>query len=387
MLKVYDWIQDAKVYEDPDFMPVDYDLLIRLLKVALVAINEDQNDLPSHGELEVEWCHLFLHFKNYSRDTVSISKISDLFLRNVLKSNIPSDIHIQILKDIPFSRHSNDAVRLYTATLFASYNIYDMILKLFLNLVPILKSCADSYLGNEMMNTIRGIRSLVSKFSLEKVDLLNRIVSTLVRFIGGSDGMWIDGLGDNLESDYDVLFLKNTYLKESGYGMRQIDSYKEKLLDVLHSHCVFENMEDVVGYTLFAKDVFDQSGNVEIQVILLNQARFLHYRGYYAASATLLEAIHQYFSDSLYENIEKESAQLHQLSTLSFYIQSQDSYNRINDWIDQYFDEKDSISESAILGKLCMALFNPRDKAQENNSFAILNRLSSILGTFLALIF
>ena len=53
-----------------------------------------------------------------------------------------------------------------------------------------------------------------------------------------------------------------------------------------------------------------------------------------------------------------------------------------NDWIDRYFGNTDEAPETSLLGRLCITLFNPRDKVQESSSFSILNRLSSILGTF-----
>lgn len=374
---MYEWIQDARLYENPDFRPVDDALINRFLKVALVAIDENRKDFPGRRDLELNWCPLFLHFKNNSRESVALSEISNIFMHNVIKPHIPADIQIQILKDIPFSRYSKEAVRLYTATLMASENIYDMTLKLYPTLLPILKSCADPSLGFEMISTVKHIKSVASRFAIEKDQLFYRIIWRLVRLSSGSEE--ICSIFENQVKYYDILFLKNTYFKDSEFGMRQADVHKENLSDVLMSHCIFEKMEDMVKYTLYAQKVVNNSGNSAIQVTLLQQARFLYDRGYYAASATLLEAICEYFSESLLENVEKESAKLHQHAILSFYIQSQDSLNQINDWIDVYYD---GYGESSVLGKLCMALFIPKDKMQENNSFAILNRLVSILGKF-----
>ena len=364
------------MYEDSDFRPVDDLLLKRLLKVSLAVIQNDQKEFLGRSDLELKWCPLFLHFRNHSRDEVIMGKISEIFLHNVIKPNIPADIQIRVIKDIPFSRHSKEMVRMYTATLFASDNVYDMTLKLYHNLMAILKSCAEPSLGFEMISTIKHIRDVAARFAIEKDELFNRISCLLVRLIGGGEEMWRLCSG---EVYCDILFLKNTFFKESRYGMRHADSYKENLLDVLLSHCIFEKMEDMVSYTFYAFNVYNQSQDVAIQGTLLNQARFLYDRGYFAASATLLEAISQYFSDSLNEDFETALAKLHHHATF-FYIESQNSLNQIDDWIDQYFDHKEDYVESKVLGKLCMALFSPKDKMQESSSFAILNRLSSILG-------
>lgn len=329
----------------------------------------------------MDWCSVFLKFKSHSRDETIIRETGNIFLKNIIKSNIPKDIQIQIVSDIPLAHHSKDVVMLYTATLFDSHSIYDMILKLNLNLVPVLKSCIDPELAKEMVNIFKGVRSCNTRFPLEQAKLFKRIRNFLVRFIG-SDSLWKISQTDELKPFHDILFLKKTYLKE--FGSLPI-RYTENLLDVLYSHCIFEKMEDMVRYTIFAKELFDHSLNVGIQLRLLKQARFLYERNYFAASATLVEAVYQYFSDQLSDNIEKELAKLHQHSILAFYIQSEDSYNsnQINDWIDQYFDGNDDAPEPALFGKLCIGLFNPNDKTQENSTFSILNRLSSILGNFL----
>jgi hypothetical protein len=376
---VYEWIEDARIYEDPDFRPVDDLLLKRLLKVALAVIQSDQKECLRRSDLELKWCTLFLHFKNHSRDEVTIGKISEIFLHNVVKPSIPADIQIRIIKDIPFSRYSKEMVRMYTAILFASDNVYDVALKFDHNLMAILKSCANPSLSFEMISTIKYLRDAAARFAIEKNELFNWISCILVRLIGGDEEMWTLCAG---EVYCDILFLKNTSFKDSLYGMRHADLYKENLSDVLLSHCVFEKMEDMVSYTLYATNVYNQSGDVAIQDTLLYQARFLYDRRHFAASATLLEAIFQYFSDSLCEDIEAELANLHHHATF-FYIESQNSLNQIDDWIDQYFHHKEDYHlESKVLGKLCMALFSPKDKMQESSSFAILNRLSSILGNF-----
>lgn len=101
----------------------------------------------------------------------------------------------------------------------------------------------------------------------------------------------------------------------------------------------------------------------------------------YAVSATLVEAIYEYFYSNLPEQIDKDLAKLHQHAILSFYLESPEiNSNQINDWIDQYFDGNDEAPETHLFGKLCSALLTPKDKALENSSFALLNRLTNILG-------